>query len=99
MLFTFKDNALNSLHFESTWLSNPPWCIFFSSKVAYFLTYLITGRQSLKHIFGGCGHGFGGCDGFGGFSEFDIFDEFSGFHWFDGFSGFDGFNGFGEIDG
>ena len=34
---------------------------------------------SLKRRFGGCGHGFGGCDGFSGFSGFDGFDGFGGF--------------------
>ena len=36
---------------------------------------------SLKHGIGGCGHGFGRCNGLGGF---DGFNEFSGFSGSDG---------------
>ena len=62
---------------------------------------------SLKRGFGGCGHGFdgcdglrrfGGCDGLGGFdglSRFDGLGRFNGFSGFSGFSGFDrSLNGF-----
>ena len=41
-----------------------------------------------KRGFGGCGHGFSGCDGFGGFSGVGGFSRFDGFG---GFSGFDGY--------
>ena len=50
---------------------------------------------SLKRGFGGCGHGFGGCDrlgGFGGFDGLGGFGRFDGFSEFDGFSRFDGFS-------
>ena len=43
---------------------------------------------SLKRGFGGCGHGFSGCDGLGGLGGFSGFNGFSGFG---GFSGFDGY--------
>ena len=67
----------------------------------YFLFYVITGtalflekpihtRISLKRRFGGCGQGFGGCNGPCGFSGFDGFNEFGGFDGLGGFSGFDG---------
>ena len=47
-------------------------------------------RLSLKRGFGGCGHGFDGCDGLGGLVRFGGLDGFSGFGGFDRFSGFDG---------
>ena len=34
---------------------------------------------SLKHGFGRCGHGLGGCNGLGGFAGFSGFDGLSGF--------------------
>ena len=37
---------------------------------------------SLKHGFGRCGHGLGGCNGLGGFAGFSGFDGFSGFNRF-----------------
>ena len=61
---------------------------------------------SLKRRFGGCGHGFSGCDGLGelggfnGLGGFGGFDGLSGFDrliGFDEFSGFDGFSGFSEF--
>ena len=36
-------------------------------------------RLSLKRGFGGCGQGFGGCDGLGGFDGLGGLDGFSGF--------------------
>ena len=36
-------------------------------------------RLSLKRGFGGCGYGFGGCDGFSGFGSFSRFNRFGGF--------------------
>ena len=72
------------------------------------ISYLhVKKRPSLKRGFGGCGHGFGRCDGLcrldalGRFSRFNRFSGFGGFNGlgglggFDGFSRFDGFNGFG----
>ena len=44
----------------------------------------ITYLAILKRGFGGCGHGYGGCDGLGGFD---------GLRGFDGFSGLDGLTG------
>ena len=49
---------------------------------------------SLKHRFGGCGHGFGRCDGLDGFDGLGRFDGFDGFSGFSGIGGFDGFSGF-----
>ena len=40
----------------------------------YFFTWLF-----LKGGFGGCRHGFGGCDGLGGLGEFSGFGRFEGF--------------------
>ena len=59
---------------------------------AIFEKYLISlvsliFRLSLKRGFGGCGHGFGGCDGLGGLGGFG------------GFGGIGGFSGFGEFGG
>ena len=60
---------------------------------------------SLKRGFGGCGHGFGGCDGFSGFdglgglSGCDGLDGFDRLTGFDRFSGFNGFSRFGGFDG
>ena len=48
---------------------------------------------SLKRGFGGCGHGFSGCDGLGGLGGFGGFNGFDGLGGFDGFSGFNGFDG------
>ena len=45
--------------------------------------YLVKGL-SLKHAFGGCGHGFDGCDGLGGLGRFGGFDGFSRFGGFGG---------------
>ena len=42
-------------------------------------------RLSLKRGFGGCGHGFGGCNGLGGLGGFGGFCGFSGFGEFGGF--------------
>ena len=56
---------------------------------------------SLKRGFGGCGHGFGGCDiidGLDGLSGFDGLGGFDGFSGFNGFSEFGGFDGFSGID-
>ena len=44
----------------------------------------------LKRGFGGCGHGYGGCDGLGGLGGLGGFDGLRGF---DGFSGLDGLTG------
>ena len=52
-----------------------------------------------KRGFGGCGHGFDGCDGLGGFGGFDGFSGFGGFDGLGGFCGFDGFSGFGGFNG
>ena len=52
---------------------------------------------SLKRGFGGCGHGFGGCEGLDGFDRLggcDIIDGLDGLSGFDGLGGFDGFSGF-----
>ena len=49
---------------------------------------------SLKHGFGRCGHGLGGCNGLGGFGGFDGFSGCDGLGGFAGFAGFDGFSGF-----
>ena len=60
---------------------------------------------SLKRRFGGCGHGFDGCNGPGALGVFSGFDgprRFGGFRGFDRFSGFnefDGFSGLGGYDG
>ena len=51
---------------------------------------------SLKRRFGGCRHGFGGCDGLGGLGGFGEFDGLGGF---DGFSGFGRFHRFGRFSG
>ena len=48
---------------------------------------------SLKRRFGGCRHGFGGCDGLGGLGGFVEFDGFSGFGRFRELGGFSGFDG------
>ena len=52
---------------------------------------------SLKHGFGGCGHGFGGWNGLdvhGLFNRLGGFGGFDGLGGFDGFAGFHGFGGF-----
>ena len=49
---------------------------------------LLSPWLSLKRRFGGCGHGFGGCDWLGGLGQFGGFDGLGGFS---GFGGFDGF--------
>ena len=54
---------------------------------------------SLKRGFGGCGHGFSGCDGLGGLGGFSGFNGFSGFGGFSGLGGFDGLGGFGGFSG
>ena len=57
---------------------------------------------SLKRGFGGCGHGFDGCNRLGGLGGFDELGGFGGFDGLGGFCGFDGFNrlgGFGGFDG
>ena len=47
-----------------------------------------------KRGFGGCGHGFSGCDGFGRLGGFGGFSGLGGFSRFDGFGGFSGFDGY-----
>ena len=49
---------------------------------------------SLKSGFGGCGHGFDGCEGLGGLDGLSGLGGFDGFGGLGGFSGFDGFGGF-----
>ena len=72
---------------------------FFRYFSSYFYIQLLW--LSLKHRFGGCGHGFGECDGFNGFSGYGGFSGFGGFgrinclSEFSGFGGFGGFSGFG----
>ena len=64
-----------------------------------FTIYSIYHWLSLNRGFGGCGHGFNGCDGLGGLGGFGGFDELGGFCRFDGFSRFRGFDGFSGFDG
>ena len=63
-----------------------------SAKHNYLLDICTVQRLSLKHRFGGCGQGFGECDGPGGLSGFNRLCRSGEF---DGFSGFDGFRRFG----
>ena len=56
-------------------------------------------QLSLKRGFGGCGHGFGQCDGLSGFDRLGRFGGCDGLDGFDEFSGFGRFNGFSEFDG
>ena len=56
--------------------------IFFAVFYVFFL-FLIW--LSLKRGFGGCGHGFSGCDRLGGLGGFDGLDGFGGFNGFNGY--------------
>ena len=56
-------------------------------------------RLSLKRGFGGCGHGFSGCEGLGGLGGFGGFSGFSGLGGFDGLGRFGRFRGFSEFGG
>ena len=49
------------------------------------IIFSLNKRLSLKRRFGGCGHGFDGCDRLDGLGGFD---EFSGFGRFNGLGGF-----------
>ena len=65
-----------------------------SAKNNYWLDICTVQRLSLKHRFGGCGHGFSECDGLGELSGFSRLGESGEFN---GFSGFDGFRRFGGL--
>ena len=72
--------------------------LFYNVSIASFYNQIYCKRKlitniwlSLKRRFGGCGHGFGRCDGLDGLGVFGGFDGLGGFNGFSGFGGFSGF--------